>query len=108
MDSFFDEFENYAQLQNMQFSKTDNRVRCLAHIVNLSCQAILQKAYPASFAEAADTDINLSEDEAAGDTDVSLLSKLRKGIIKICSSPQLFNAQCEAAGINPKALIRDV
>lgn len=112
MDSFFMEFQIYAEGQNLNFTTTDNRVRCLAHILNLSCQAILQSAYPAAYEE--DLDQAASDDELPAtqeQTEASLISKLRRGIMKIRSSPQrrqLFNAQCDAGGITPKALIRDV
>lgn len=113
MDTMFLELEKLASQCGISFDSKNYRVRCFAHIMNLSARSIIQsvgdgdvKEYPSD---------SESEDEDGENVkkrkDLPVIVKLRKGIVAIRRSPQrreLFFRQCVAAGIHPKIVIRDV
>jgi hypothetical protein len=106
-DTFLAELEGICRQRGIRFTKAGNRVRCIAHVINLAVQDFLK----ALKSEAPDTE---GEYIALEDSEVDLsqcISRLRKLIVKIRSSPQRhekFANQCEVLGVVPKELIIDV
>jgi len=99
IDTMCTEFQEYAIKQSSPFRAEAHRIRCFAHILNLTTQAMLKQF----------EDVNEDEDENVIPS--KSLSKLRKIVTLIRSSPQrreIFNAHCIAAAKPPKSLILDV
>jgi hypothetical protein len=114
--------------QNIEFTKDENHVRCLAHIINLAVQDALA-VLKAENAVDEDSIFDQNQDQD-GDThdvipkvvcnydlpafDLSCLHhsiQLRRLVVKIRGSPQRrekFSRQCEAAELPTKELILDV
>jgi len=106
--SFATELEKTCKEQKIPFSRADNHVRCMAHVIHLAVQAFLK----ALEAEAPDTD---DDDHAvfcdSGASRVHCVSRLRKLVVKIKSSPQRlekFARQCEVLGVAKRKLVLDV
>lgn len=113
MDTMFEELEKLALQCGITFDSKNYRVRCFAHIMNLSCKAMIQSVGDGdstkytSDSESGDED----EESASKAKELPVVVKLRKGIVGIRNSPQrreLFFRQCIVAGIASKIVIRDV
>lgn len=102
MDTFFEEIDKYSREHLLPFDSRKHRVRCLAHIVNLSCQAILG-----------------SVNENGGDmgvgilpgSSVKLIKKIRKGVVAVQQTPQRierFSQLCNHLQIKSKSIPQDV
>lgn len=81
-NTFLKELGNICEEKNIIFHHEENRVRCLAHIINLAVQEILKHI---KAEEAEDENIILSK---LSHSNNNIIPKLRKLIVKIRSSPQ--------------------
>jgi hypothetical protein len=82
-------------------------VRCLAHIMNLTCQEILKNIK----AGEAQAENEILEEISKGNNDINVIPKLRKLIVKIRASPQRrerFNRQSNLYTTNSLTLMLDV
>ena len=70
---------------NINFDYKKNHVRCLAYIINLTSQEILDKA---NAGEAQEEDAILAETEISQNNNIEIIPKLRKLIVKIRCLPQ--------------------
>jgi hAT family C-terminal dimerisation region/Domain of unknown function (DUF4413) len=89
MDTFFSSFEKLALEKKIPFHQEKNRVRCLAHIINLCVKAAI----------------------GGKGQENEVVSKLRKIVVQIRGSPQrreVFRANCDLVGVKQLELIRDV
>ena len=85
----------------IDFSTENQHIRCVAHVLNLAVQAMLENLK---------TDIDVDEVEGENGQ-IAVIPKLRKVVTLIRSSPQRrekFAAQCNIAKIKSKELILDV
>lgn len=93
MDTFFDAFQVMLEEKlGVPFDKENQRIRCLAHIVNLCAKDIMR---------------NVDETESTK----SIIEKLRKGVIGIRGSPQrreIYLRNCTENGIGDLLPIQDV
>jgi hypothetical protein len=119
MDTMFKKLDEYAEVKDSLFNSKDLRIRCLAHILNLSCKDIINAVSDRSAKEQAEEQDDLSdgseqdEDTCSGNNKRSdcFLVRLRRSIEKIRGSPQrrnIFRKQCEEMNIKPKELVLDV
>lgn len=113
MDTLFDELEILAAQYGITFDSKKFRVRCFAHIMNLSSKDMINSVGDG------DKDMYPSDDESDGEDGVEkessktlpVVAKMRKGVVAIRNSPQrreIFERQCCVADIKPKMLLRDV
>jgi hypothetical protein len=105
---------------NIPFSSSDQHIRCLAHIINLAAQEFLRSLKSIPENEIEDLDFenqgekrgrNQVEKRGEKQCEISVVSKLRKAVVAIRSSPQRresFSAQCKAHNLKPKQLTLDV
>jgi hypothetical protein len=117
---------------NIPFSSSDQHIRCLAHIINLAAQEFLRSLKSIPENEIEDLDFEnqgekrgrnqvekrgekrgekQGEKEGEKQCEISVVSKLRKAVVAIRSSPQRresFSAQCKAHNLKPKQLTLDV
>jgi hAT family C-terminal dimerisation region/BED zinc finger len=106
-DAFLAQLEDDCHLHGINFSKDENHVRCVAHVLNIAVQALL---------ETLQSDALDSEDDflAASDARAGLshcIPRLRRLVVKIRSSPQrreMFARQCGFSGVPVKGLVADV
>src|ERR1044071_6026080 len=106
-DTFLKELSTVCSNKNINFHYKKNHVRCLAHIMNLTCQEILKNI---KAGEAQDEDEILKE-ISNGNDDINVIPKLRKLIVKIRASPQRkerFDRQSNLYSRNSLNLILDV
>jgi hypothetical protein len=117
MDTFFVELEKLAEPQGSSFTSKDFRIRCLAHIMNLACQAMISacgEVTQDTDQEEEDDDDDDDEKEInvnSSDCDVPFVSKIRKGVAGIRKSPQrreIFKMKCISSKLKNKILILDV
>jgi hypothetical protein len=105
--SFAAELEKVCQEQGIRFSRADNHVRCMAHVIHLAVQAFLK----ALEAEAPDTEDDSAELEDADASRMHFVSRLRVLVAKTRSSPQRrekFAHACALSKVDAKKLILDV
>ena len=106
-DTFLKELSTVCSNKNINFHHKKNHVRCLAHIMNLTCQEILKNI---KAGEAQDEDEILKE-ISNGNDDINVIPKLRKLIVKIRASSQRkerFDRQSNLYSGNSLNLILDV
>lgn len=112
MDTMFLELEKLALERGITFDSKNYRVRCFAHIMNLSCQAIIHSIGDGDSKKYTSDSESDDEENVIKAKELPVVVKLRKGVVGIRKSPQrreLFHRQCLAAGIEkPKIVIRDV
>lgn len=115
MDTLFEELERLAEEYGIEFDSKDFRVRCFAHILNLSSRDMINTvgdgdSYIPSDDESDDDDaVGMERKETA--KALPVIAKMRKGVSAIRSSPQrreMFQKQCNVAGVNHKNLTLDV
>jgi hypothetical protein len=70
---------------DINFNYKKNHVRCLAHIINLTSQEILKNV---NAGEAQEENTILAETEISQNSNMEIIPKLRKLIVKIRCSPQ--------------------
>jgi len=113
--------EDACQDRGIAFSKKEQHVRCLLHVLNLSVQALLYELRaevpnyggpdgPADDAAAA-TDPDGGAAAVAQASQLSCIAKLRSTIVKIRSSPRRsheFHIMCDACRVPRKELLLDV
>ncbi|CAG7734029.1 unnamed protein product, partial [Allacma fusca] len=100
MDTFFEEFARIADQNGVKYDPQHQRVRCLAHILNLATKAVLANV----------ACVNQPRTTRERNCGYNFIEKIRIGIQKIRSSPQRrgrFGDQCHVAKITPKELILD-
>ena len=88
------EIENACIVAKINFDYRRNHVRCLAHIMNLTTQEIL-KHIKAGVAQEED---DILQEMSSESNNMEIIPKLRKIVVKICSSPQRrerFARQCD-------------
>ena len=96
------------RLSPTDWNPQEHRIRCFAHIVNLSCQKFLSVFQSKQDLDAENLEIPLEE---SGKTISNLLRRVRFFIKKLRCSPQqrnLYELQCKAANLSCKMLILDV
>lgn len=107
-NTFLKELETECSVENINFHHKKNHVRCLAHIMNLTCQEILKNIKAGEAQDENDILKEISEKSV----DLSVIPRLRKLIVKIRSSPQRrerFARQCNLyPNINSPNLLLDV
>ncbi|KAJ6639605.1 putative AC transposase [Pseudolycoriella hygida] len=112
MDTMFDELEKLFNEAGIIFESKNQRIRCIAHIMNLSCQAMIRYVGDGDTAEyPSDEEESDEEDESAKTKVLPVVAKLRKGVVAIRNSPQrreVLARQCIAADMEPKVVLKDV
>jgi len=106
-DTFLKELSAICLEDNINFHHEENHVRCLAHIMNLTCQEILKNIK----AGEAQAENEILEEISKGKNDINIIPKLRKLIVKIRASPQRrerFNRQSNLYTTNSLTLMLDV
>ncbi|CAL8130140.1 unnamed protein product [Orchesella dallaii] len=106
MDTMFAKLNEECVTRCVEFTSVDYRVRCLAHVMNLSCKEILKYATGSVGEEDCNPD---RDDEPINSTDI--VGIIRKIVVSIRSSPQrreIFKNQCKKHNMKPNMLIRDV
>lgn len=106
MNTMLSKFETIAFEKGSEFSSEKFRVRCLAHIVNLTCKSVLKTAEDASGKTTAFTPDNEFDDTGPG-----LISKIRSAVNGIRGSPQrrrIFEKICERLSCKNLVLLADV
>jgi hypothetical protein len=112
-NTLLDCFRGVCHSRCIVFDKEEQHMRCMAHIVNLAVQALLRELrveIPDADPSLDDGDDDDVDDEAAPSGQWSCITKLRRLVFKIRSSPQRRNAfkhQCIACGIPAKELVLD-
>ena len=100
-NTFLKELGSICEKKNINFNHEKNRVRCLAHIINLAVQENLKHV---KTGEAEEENVILSElSEKSKNNNMGVISKLRKLIVKIRSLPQKrekFSRHCTDCNIN--------
>ena len=87
-NTFLKEIESFCHKKEIKFDHKKNHIRYLAHIINLTVQEIL-KDIKAGDAQEEDELLELvSQEEKENNFNVEIIPKLRRLIVKICSSPQ--------------------
>jgi hAT family C-terminal dimerisation region/Domain of unknown function (DUF4413) len=121
-DTFLDNLEMACQEQDIPFSSESMHVRCAAHVINLAVQDLLSALNSAAldsdtaYTEAYTADSNTADSNTASsnttDTNTTgFITRLRKLVIKVRSSPQRreeFARACKDAKTGRKKLIVDV
>ncbi|OXA48268.1 putative AC9 transposase [Folsomia candida] len=110
MNTFAEALERKLKRRGIQFTQENNRIRCLAHIVNLICQAAIDKLEKIACEQAMEVDSDPDLEDADRFSE-GVITKLRHGVVKIRSSPQrleAFRRQCEVMNIKHLELIRDI
>lgn len=111
MTTFLRKLELLARVNGGQFKVKDYRVRCMAHILNLSCQEVIKNLYGAQSNDN-DADLTDSEDEMDNPDEIlSFVEKIRRSSAGIRSSPQRreqLAKQCSVEGLEFKNAILDV
>ncbi|KAJ6648282.1 putative AC transposase [Pseudolycoriella hygida] len=111
MDTMFTELEKLALQCSVTFDSKNFRVRCFAHIMNLSCQAMIHSVGDGDATKYSSDSEDDDEENVNRARDLPVIAKLRKGVVGIRKSPQrreIFSRQCIAANIKPKIVVRDV
>ncbi|GBC52400.2 zinc finger BED domain-containing protein RICESLEEPER 2-like [Rhizophagus irregularis DAOM 181602=DAOM 197198] len=106
INKMFSKFESICEYEGIEFIAKNQRVRCLAHIINLTVQNILKTLNE----EAPENENEILQENTSTST-LGVIAKLRTLIIKIRVSPQKkekFKRQCIALNIKPLELIPDV
>jgi hypothetical protein len=103
------DFERACSNRGILFDKSQQHVRCILHVLNLSVQTLLRELK----AEAVDDDAGPDSDEAAAaqGNQLSCIANLRHVVTTIRNSPQRrhgFHRQCDVFNVPRKELIRDV
>ncbi|CDH61147.1 hypothetical protein PDIG_90310 [Lichtheimia corymbifera JMRC:FSU:9682] len=82
------------------FDSIENRIPCIAHVLNLAAQAIIKDGLQAGAQEPDEVhDLSIGQNDATNDHPGVILRRLRKGINAIYSSPQRiehYRQCCEA------------
>ncbi|CAJ0633387.1 3590_t:CDS:2 [Entrophospora sp. SA101] len=105
MNSMFNCLEQAFCSEGIHFDAGNQRIRCLAHIINLAAQEAL-KSLKGMGPEKEDDALDEEDDDK-----INVIKKLRKLVVKIRSSPQRrerFSRQCIALNINDLQLIPDI
>lgn len=115
MDTLFEELERLAEEYGIPFDSVNFRVRCFAHILNLSSRDMIntvgdgnRATYPSDDESDGDDAVEEKKENAKA---LPVVAKMRKGVVAIRNSPQrreMFKKQCSVAGIKHKNLTRDV
>lgn len=111
MTTFLKTLESIARENGGQFKFKDYRVRCMAHILNLSCQEVIKNLYGRQL-----TDIDVESTDSGDETEnpeenLSFVEKIRRSSAGIRSSPQRreqLAKQCVVEGLEFKNAILDV
>lgn len=111
MTTFLKTLESIARENGGQFKFKDYRVRCMAHILNLSCQEVIKNLYGRHL-----TDIDVESTDSGDETEnpeenLSFVEKIRRSSAGIRSSPQRreqLAKQCVVEGLEFKNAILDV
>jgi hypothetical protein len=72
MDKMFSKFECICEYENIKFDAVNQRVRCLAHIINLAVQGILKKLKEEAF----NTENEILEENSSTNT-LGVVAKVR-------------------------------
>lgn len=108
MNTMFEKLDQLATENGSDFSSKKFRVRCLAHIINLSCKQLLTKAEKLAFNTESDDE---TTDDDHGSHGTGVLKKIRCAIAAIRASPQRLRAyetSCTKENLPVRALLRDV
>lgn len=115
MDTLFEELEILFEAYGIIFDSKNYRVRCFAHIMNLSSRDMINSVGDGDRATYPSDDESDGEDcvekESKKTVPLPVVAKMRKGVVAIRNSPQrreMFIRQCSVAGITHKNLLRDV
>lgn len=116
MDTLFEELEKLFAEYGITFDSENYRVRCFAHILNLASRAMINTVGDGDSATYPSDDESDGEDETEKASKenskvLPVVAKMRKGVVAIRNSPQrreMFEKQCNVAGIKHKNLLRDV
>lgn len=108
MTTFLKKLETLASDNGGAFRFKDFRVRCMAHIINLSCQEIIKSlnGKTTTYLDGSD-----SEEEDFSVDNLSFIEKIRRSSAGIRSSPQRreqLAKQCSVEGLDFKNAILDV
>lgn len=96
-NTFIKELGCICSRKKIDFDYKKNNIRCLAHIINLTVQEIL-KYVKAEDAQEEDKILESISQEDQVNSNVEIIPKLRRLIVKIRSSPQRkekFSRHCE-------------
>ncbi|GES85086.1 zinc finger BED domain-containing protein DAYSLEEPER-like [Rhizophagus clarus] len=107
MDKMFNKFEYICNYEGIKFDADNQRVRCLAHIINLAVQNILK----ALKGEAPENENEILQENVSIGSILGVVTKLRILITKIRASPQRkerFKRQCVALNVKSLELIPDI
>jgi hypothetical protein len=110
-NTFLRELEYVCCQKEIKFNHKKNNIRCLAHIINLTVQEILKNVKAGDAQEEDELLAIVSQEEQEDNVNVEIISKLRRLIVKIRSSPQRkerFARRCEFFSIKSLNLILDV
>lgn len=112
MDTMFQHIDRMSEENGSRFLSKDHRVRCLAHVVNLACRAMLDSVEGNTIsASNLEDDIDNINDGTGELNCGGILAKVRRGVSAIRSSPQrraLLKASCTKYQIKYKNLIYDM
>lgn len=111
MDTMFIELEKLLHECGVEFDSKNFRVRCFAHIMNLSAQAMIHSIGDGESSKYSSDSESDDEENVSKAKDLPVISKLRKGVVSVRGSPQrreVLSRQCVAAHIQPKVVLRDV
>lgn len=106
MDSMFNCLDVYCADEGITFSSENQRVRCLAHIINLAAQIILKALHGMG----PENEQDILQD-FINETSLGVIAKLRKLVVKIRASPlrrERFCQQCKAVNVKELQLIPDI
>jgi len=106
IDQLLDCFEEACHDRGIPFDKSQQHMRCMAHVANLAAQTLLDEMG----AEASDGDASPKSDTTAQAQQLPCIAKLRHLVFKLHSSPQHrneFETQCVSCGIPRKEIILD-
>lgn len=88
MDTMFEELEKLFTEAGIMFDSKNCRIRCFAHIMNLSCQAMIRSVGDGDAAEYPSDEDSDVEEEHAKTKVLPVVVKMRKGVVAIRKSPQ--------------------
>ncbi|CAB5205209.1 unnamed protein product [Rhizophagus irregularis] len=109
MDVMLEKISQTLKLQNIMFHPENQRVRCLAHVINLAAKKLIDCLYVTRIPYENEDIFEAIEDN--NDNLKDAIYKLRKIVVKIRASLQRrehFKQQCTAVNIKPLELIPDV